>query len=91
LKQEEPFCCVSCGKPFGVKSTIDRVVAKLEGSHWMFKGSSRRLDLIKMCENCRVAVVSEENFDPYGGPDRVIKTTDDYLKERENAKPGSVS
>ncbi len=89
LKQEDPFCCISCGKPFGVKSIVDRVIAKLEDSHWMFKGSSRRLDLIKMCEDCRVAVVSQENFDPYGGPDRVIKTTDDYLKHRENTKPGS--
>ncbi len=26
LKQEEPFCCIRCSKPFGVKSTIDRVV-----------------------------------------------------------------
>jgi ferredoxin len=29
LKQEEPFCCIRCSKPFGVKSAIDRVVAKL--------------------------------------------------------------
>jgi ferredoxin len=91
LKQEEPFCCIRCSKPFGVKSTIDRVVAKLEGSHWMFKGTGR-LDLIKMCEDCRIAVVSEENFDPYGGPDRVIRTTDDYLKEQEAIiKRGPVS
>ncbi len=91
LKQEEPFCCIRCSKPFGVRSTIDRVVAKLEGSHWMFKGAGR-LDLIRMCEECRIAVVSEENFDPYGGPDRVIRTTDDYLKEREEiAKRGPVS
>jgi ferredoxin len=91
LKQEEPFCCIRCSKPFGVRSTIDRVVAKLEGSHWMFKGAGR-LDLVRMCEDCRIAVVSEENFDPYGGPDRVIRTTDDYLKEREEiAKRGPVS
>jgi ferredoxin len=24
LKEEEPFCCIRCGKPFGVKSTIER-------------------------------------------------------------------
>jgi ferredoxin len=91
LKQEEPFCCIRCSKPFGVRSTIDRVVAKLEDRHWMFKGTGR-LDLIRMCEDCRIAVVSEENFDSYGGPDRVIRTTDDYLKEREEiAKRGPVS
>ena len=54
LKEEEPFHCIRCGKPFGVKSTIERVTAKLEGKHWMFKGSAQRLDVIKMCEDCRV-------------------------------------
>jgi ferredoxin len=83
LKEEEPFCCIRCNKPFGVKSTIDRVVAKLEGRHWMYTGSSRRADLIKMCEDCRVAVVSEGHFDPYGAPDRSVRTTDDYLRERD--------
>lgn len=85
LKQEEPFCCIRCSKPFGVKSTIDRVVATLEGRHWMFKGSPHRTDLIKMCADCRVAVVSEAQFDPYGAPDRALRTTDDYLRERELA------
>ena len=41
LKEEEPFDCIRCGKPFGVKSTIERVAAKLEGKHWMFKGSAQ--------------------------------------------------
>src|SRR5205814_10068141 len=34
LKEEEPFACISCGKTFGVKSTIERITAKLEGKHW---------------------------------------------------------
>jgi ferredoxin len=83
LKQEEPFCCIRCGKPFGVKSTIDRVVAKLEGKHWMYSGSSRRIDVIKMCDDCRVGFVAEEGFDPYGGQTQTVRTTDDYLRERE--------
>ena len=37
VKEEEPFCCIRCGKPFGVRSTIERVTAKLQGAHWMFK------------------------------------------------------
>jgi ferredoxin len=85
LKQEEPFRCIRCGKPFGVKSTIDRVVAKLEGKHWMYQNSPSRLDVIKMCDDCRVAVVTEEGFDPYGAPARPKpRTTDDYLRERES-------
>ena len=86
LKEEEAFCCIRCGKPFGVKSTIERVVAKLEGKHWMYTGSSNRLDVIKMCDDCRVAFVAEEGFDPYGTPKQPTRTTDDYLREREAQK-----
>jgi ferredoxin len=83
LKEEQPFECIRCGKPFGVKSTIERVTAKLEGKHWMFKDSARRLDVIKMCEYCRVSAVTEETFDPYAAPRPAPRTTDDYLRERE--------
>jgi ferredoxin len=87
LKEEEPFCCIRCGKPFGVRSTIERVTAKLEGQHWMYRGGPDRLDLIKMCDDCRVAVISEQDFDPYGAPPRAHpRTTEDYLREREEAK-----
>ena len=87
LKQEEPFHCIRCGKPFGVKSTIERVTAKLEGRHWMFKGSADRLDVIKMCEDCRVVAMAAEQFDPTGAPARPpVRTTDDYLREREQLK-----
>jgi ferredoxin len=89
LKEEEPFPCVRCGKPFGVKSTIERVVATLEGKHWMFQGSaSSRLDVVKMCEECRVAAITEENFDPHRAhPRPQTRTTDDYLREREMKPP----
>ena len=83
LKEEEPFCCIRCSKPFGVKSTIERVVAKLEGKHWMYTGSSRRVDIIKMCDDCRVAAVAEQGFDPYGAQSQTVRTTDDYLRERD--------
>ena len=86
IKQEEPFPCIRCGKPFGVKSTVERVLAKLEGKHWMYKGSAQRLDVIKMCEDCRVTVMSETDFDPYGAPRQNPRTTDDYLREREQLK-----
>ena len=91
LKEEEPFACIRCNKPFGVKSTIERVSAKLEGKHWMFKGSARRLDVIKMCEDCRVAVMAEEDFDPYGAPRPLPRTTEDYLREREEKQRGGDS
>src|SRR5947209_4589841 len=43
LKEEEPFCCIRCAKPFGVRSSVERVAAKLEGKHWMFQNSAMRL------------------------------------------------
>lgn len=85
LKEEEPFCCIRCSKPFGVKSTIDRVIAKLEGKHWMY-AEPRRIDVIKMCDDCRVAVAAEESLDPYGAQNPTMRTTDDYLREREAQK-----
>jgi ferredoxin len=87
LKEEEPFCCIRCSKPFGVKSTIDRVIAKLEGKHWMY-AESRRIDVIKMCDDCRVAVAAEQSFDPYGAQNQTMRTTDDYLRERAAQKNG---
>src|SRR5260370_753727 len=42
LKQEEPFDCIRCGKPFGAKSTIERVTAKLAANHWMYGSPDRR-------------------------------------------------
>jgi ferredoxin len=84
LKEEEPFLCIKCGKPFGTKSTIERIAAKLEGKHWMFKGQPQRLDVLKMCEDCRVITVTEDSVDPYGAPPRPkVRTTEDYLRERE--------
>lgn len=71
LKEEEPFCCITCAKPFGTKSSVERVIAKLAGSHWMFAGpDARRLDVIRMCENCRVNAVMNEGFDPHAAPPR---------------------
>jgi ferredoxin len=89
LKQEEPFLCIKCGKPFGTKSTIERVAAKLEGKHWMFKGAPQRLEVLKMCENCRVIAMTEDSVDPYGAPPRPnVRTTEDYLREREERERG---
>jgi ferredoxin len=89
IKQEEPFQCVRCGTPFGVKSSVERVVASLEGKHWMFKDSKKRLDVIKMCADCRVNAMMEDNFDPFAAAQRpTVRTTDDYLRERETKGEG---
>jgi len=85
IKEEEPALCIRCSKPFGVKSTIEKVAAKLEGRHWMYPGGASRADAIRMCADCRVITMSEQQFDPFAGvPERPLpRTTDDYLRERD--------
>jgi ferredoxin len=58
IKEEEPFGCVRCGKPFGVKSTIDTMIARLAG-HSMFADEAA-LDRLKMCNECRVVAIAED-------------------------------
>ena len=84
LKQEEPFHCISCGKPFGTKSSVEKVYAKLKGAHWMYSGEgAARLELIKMCEDCRVGKSVAEAFDPHQATARPrVRTAEDYLRER---------
>ncbi|UGY20730.1 4Fe-4S binding protein [Bradyrhizobium septentrionale] len=85
IKEEEPALCIRCNKPFGVKSTIEKIAAKLEGRHWMYPAGDKRLDTVRMCADCRVITMSEQQFDPFTGvPQRAApRTTDDYLRERE--------
>ena len=85
IKEEEPALCIRCSKPFGIKSTIEKIAAKLEGRHWMYPAGDKRLDVVRMCADCRVIAMSEQQFDPFAGvPERAPpRTTDDYLRERE--------
>jgi ferredoxin len=83
IKEEEPALCVRCGKPFGVKSSVERIVEKLKGKHWMYADPTM-LDRMRMCADCRVIVQTEKAIDPYAGDARPApKTTEDYLRERE--------
>lgn len=81
IKAEEPFHCVRCAKPFGTKSSVEAVLAKLAGKHWMFAASAT-LDRLKMCGNCRIVVQSESALDPYAGPARpATRTAADYRED----------
>ncbi len=83
LKEEEPFACIRCGKPFGVKSTIERVAAALAGKHWMYQAADRRLDAIRMCADCRVIAVTEAEGRAGAPPRPAARTSEDYMRERE--------
>jgi ferredoxin len=87
VKEEEPFCCERCAKPFGTKSSVERVTAKLRASgHWMFQDEAR-LRVLRLCEDCRVFEATEGGIDPYAGPGRpATKTTEDWLREAERAR-----
>jgi len=52
LHEEQPLCCVSCGKPFATRSMLEVLERKLAG-HWMFQDEVARRRL-QMCEDCRV-------------------------------------
>ncbi len=78
IKQEEPFDCVKCGKPFGSKSMIETMTSKLEG-HAMFS-EPIALERLKMCENCRVISITEDKEQPFfAGLRPKPRTTEDYL------------
>jgi ferredoxin len=79
LKEEEPWCCTRCGKPFGTKSSIEKLVERL-ANHSMFAGTNR-LELIKMCEDCRVVAQYEGEGGERpmaAGVVPVTRTSDDY-------------
>jgi ferredoxin len=76
LHEEEPACCVRCDKPFGVASSIERMVAKLK-DHAMFADNPAALDRIRMCEDCRVIVQFEQEAPMSGPPRPKPRTADD--------------
>ncbi len=51
IHAEPAFECISCGKPFAPRSTVEKMIEKLSG-HRMFQGPA--LNRLKMCEDCRV-------------------------------------
>ena len=76
--EDTPFHCTGCNKPFGSTRSIERVIAKLEG-HSMFTGG-KQLDMLKMCEDCRVGAMFDEDDRLMDvGERRKPRTTDDYL------------
>jgi len=84
LKEEVPFECVRCSKPFGVSSTIEKMIEKLSG-HSMFQ-DPKALERLRMCDDCRVVDMAEGEEHPWASKQRSTKTTEDYLKEREDLR-----
>lgn len=78
LHEEEPYACIECGAPFGVRSTVERIVEKLSGVHPMYTLSDNAR-LIRMCDDCRVSAQFHADDAPFSaGPRPRVRTTDDY-------------
>jgi len=89
IKEEDPFECIRCGKAFGAKSSVEAMVEKLQ-DHPMFqeKGGTDRL---KMCDDCRVFALAEEDEHPMASGARPVpRTTDDYLAERDELRQAAA-
>ena len=77
LREEDPFQCVRCGKPFGVRSSVEHMVTKLR-DHPMFANDESALDRIRMCEDCRVVAQFDTKQPLALGPRSRPRTADDY-------------
>ncbi len=82
VKEEEPFECISCGEPFGGRSSIEATIERLK-DHPMFSGDDNAIDQLRMCADCRVVAQFDQPAPMSGAPRPLPRTTDDYLKERE--------
>ncbi|MFY0616274.1 4Fe-4S binding protein [Shimia sp.] len=84
VHEEDPFACVECGKLFGVKSTIDRIIEKLEGKHPMF-ATSEAARMIRMCDDCRVNAQFHQQDNPFTAGERpAVRTSEDYFSKRKD-------
>ena len=87
VKEEAPFACVRCGKPFGTASSIEAVIAKLVDNPAFAEAGA--LERLRMCADCRVVAMAEQVADPLSGAPRPLtRTTDDYLRERDDDDEG---
>ena len=85
MNEEEPFKCISCGTPFGAKSSIEKMADKLKG-HSMYQAEGA-LNRLYMCLDCRVADIANSGDPTFGvSPRPAPRTTDDYLREAAEAE-----
>jgi len=76
--EDQPYHCKECGKAFGTTKSIEAIIERLSG-HSMFQQSGK-LDMLKLCEDCRVdAIFSHDDKLADVGERKKPRTTDDYL------------
>lgn len=80
LKEEQPFECISCGKPYATRSAVERIKEKLAGNPAF--ADAERMKLLEMCEDCRVVAQMGDAQPMSMGAPRRPRTTEDYLEGR---------
>lgn len=84
LNEEEPFACIECGGLFGVRSTVEKIMEKLAGTHPMF-ATSEQAKMIQMCDTCRIQAQYHCENNPFAGKERPKpRSTDDYFSKRRD-------
>ncbi|MTI42354.1 4Fe-4S binding protein [Roseibium hamelinense] len=82
LHEEEPATCISCGKAFGTRSTIDRIKGQLAGKHHMFR-SETQISMIEMCDDCRISAQWNMDKSVFSAGERPkIRMTEDYVADK---------
>ena len=84
LNEQEPYNCIACGKPFGTRSSVERIVEKLAGKHAMFQTAEAQR-LIRMCDNCRIEAQASA-LDGGAQSRPMVRTTADYVKAEAEAR-----
>ena len=60
LNEDQPFHCLRCNVAFASTRTIESILEKLAG-HWMYQEKPEQLRRLKMCDECRVKDMFEND------------------------------
>ena len=84
IKQEEPFECIRCGKPFGTRASIEKIIRETrckELDVHGFRGDRSDPDVRRLPGDRAVRGDRQSRSGRHRRPRP--RTTDDYLRERE--------
>ncbi len=87
LAEDSPMNCVACGKPFGTRRAVERVMARLAAMDNPRLSDPKRLSLLRYCEDCRVIALAQDAREdaPFSlGDAPVPRVTEDYLEDGNN-------